>query len=163
MRRAWIAAAAAAFALFAVTAVPGCGADPREQEPGLKAMLRDLAKAVVANDKPTIQNFIIVTAGMRGSPMAAKDADTPEGREALFEANRRWIRLCFRDAGIQAEADVEAFMQAIRFSIEGKNARVTFEIAAAGRRLAEIVTFRLTNTEKGWRVYEYGREIKNNK
>ena len=160
MRRAWIAAAATALALFAATAVPGCSADSREQEPGLKAMLRDLAKAVVANDKPTIQNYIVVTAGMAGSPMAAKDADTPEGRELLYEANRRWIRLCFRDSGIQTDADVETFMQAIRFSIDGKNAWVNFEIEGAGRRVAEIVTLRLTNTEKGWRIFEYGREMK---
>lgn len=92
--------------------------------------------------------------------MAAKDADTPEGREALYEANRRWIRGCFRDAGIQAEADIETFMQAIRFNIDGKNAWVTFEIAAEGRRIAEIVTFRLTHTEKGWRMFQYGREMK---
>lgn len=157
MRRAWLAAAAV---LLAAAAVAGCGPSAQEQEPGLKAALRDLAKAVVANDKPTIQKYINVTAGMAGSPMAAKDADTPEGREALYEANRRWIRLCFRDAGIQTDADVETFMQAIRFSIDGKNAWVTFEIAAEGRRAAEIVTWRLSNTDKGWLMFQYERQMK---
>ena len=155
MRRAWLAAA-----VLLAAALPGCGPNNKEQEPALKAMLRDLARSVVVNDKPAIQQYIIVTAGMEGSPMAAKDADTPEGRESLYEANRRWIRLCFRDAGIQAEADVENFMQAIRFSIDGKNSWVTFEIAAEGRRAAEIVTWRLTNTDKGWKIFQYGRKMK---
>ena len=157
MRRAWLAAAAV---LVAAASFAGCGPNNKEQEPAFKAMLRDLARAVVANDKPTIQQFIIVTAGMEGSPMAARDADTPEGREALYEANRRWIRLCFRDAGIQAEADIETFMNAIRFNIDGKNAWVSFEIAAEGRRAAELVTWRLTNTEKGWRIFRYERAMK---
>ncbi len=157
MRRAWLAAAVL---LAATAAAAGCGPSAKELEPGLKAMLRELAKAVVANDKPVIQQFILVDAGMAGSPMAAKDADTPEGREALYEANRRWIRLCFRDAGIQADADVETFMNAIRFSIDGINAWVTFEIAAEGRRAAEIVTWRLTRTEKGWRMFQYERKMK---
>jgi len=112
------------------------------------------------NDKPTIQSFILVDAGCRGNPMDAADAKTPEGRERLFEANRRWIRQTFRDAGIVADADIETFMGAIKFNIEGINAWVTFEIAAQGRRAAEIVTFRLTRSEKGWRMFEYGRAMK---
>jgi hypothetical protein len=159
MRRAWIAASAL-LAVLASVAASGCGPNPKELEPGLRTMLRDLAKAVVVNDKPTIQSYIIVDAGMRLSPMAAKDGDTPEGRERLHEANRKWIRGCFRDAGIQAEGDIEAFMGALRMSIDGVNAWVTFEIAAEGRRVAEVVTFRLTRTEKGWRMFEYGRQMK---
>lgn len=156
MRRAWIAVAAVA-AMFAAA---GCGPDPRELEPGMKAMLRDLAKAVVVNDKPTIQNLILVDAGCRGNPMDAADAKTPEGRERLIEANRRWIRQTFKDAGIAAEADVETFMGAIKFSIDGINAWVKFEIAAQGRRAAEEVVFRLTKSENGWRMFEYSRGMK---
>jgi len=158
MRRDWLAAAA--LSLCAAVSVAGCGPDPKELEPSLKEALRDLAKAVVVNDKPTIQKYIKDDAGMRGSPMAAKDAETPEGRDRLYESNRKWIRACFRDSGIKEEKDIETFMQAIKMSIDGKNAWVNFEIAAEGRRVAEIVTFRLTKTEKGWLMFEYGRLMK---
>jgi hypothetical protein len=123
-------------------------------------MLRDLARAVVVNDKEAIQGYILPDAGMRNSPLAAKDAETPEGREKLYEANRKWIRACFRDAGIQAEKDIETFMGALKINMDGKNAWVTFEIAAEGRRVAEVVTYRLALTEKGWRMFDYSRLMK---
>jgi hypothetical protein len=157
MRRAWIAAALLAASSLALAA---CGSSSSELEPGLKAALRDLAKAVVVNDKPTIQSFIQVGAGCVGNPMDAADATTPEGRERLYEANRRWIRQTFRDAGIAEEKDIETFMGAIKFNIDGKNAWVNFEIAGVGRRTAEVVTFRLQHGEKGWTMFEYSRLMK---
>ena len=155
MRRAWFAAA-----LLALVSAAGCGPDPRELEPGMKSAVRDFALAVVKNDKETMQAFMLPDAGMAGSPLAAQDANTPEGREKLHEANRRWARKCFKDAGILAEGDVETFMNAIKFSLDATSAWINFEIAAEGRRAAEVVTFRLTRTAEKWRMYSYSREMK---
>jgi hypothetical protein len=159
MRRALVAAAA----LLGSVALSACGPNASELEPGLKSAMRDLAKAIVVNDqasKDFVQNFVLVGAGQHGNPVGAKDADTPEGRERLHEANRRWLRKTFKDAGIDSEAQVEVFMQAIKYNIDGKNAWVRFEIAAEGRRVAETVNFRLSMNEKGWKVFAYSREMK---
>jgi hypothetical protein len=155
MRRAWIAAA-----LLALVSAAGCGADPRELEPGMKAAVREYALAAVRKDKEAIKAFILPDAGMAGSPLAAQDANTPEGRERLHDANVRWTLRVFKDSGILSEADVENFMNAIKFSLDATSAWINFEIAAEGRRAAEVVTFRLTRTQEKWRMYSYSREMK---
>lgn len=155
MRRPLIAAALLSPLLFAA-----CGPNPGELEPGLRDMLRDFGRSIIVNDKEKIISYVLPSAGQRENPVGAKDLDTAEGRERIMEGNRRWCRKTFKDAGIVEEKDLETFLQALRIGISGRDAMVTFEIAAEGRRAAEIVTFRMTLTERGWRVFDYYREMK---
>lgn len=153
----------AAFAATALSAalLPGCGGNKMEAEPAIRSMLRDFATAVVTKDDARINGYVLPTAGQYGSPVGAKQLDTPEGKATVIEGNRRWIRSTFKEAGILAETDVESFMQAIKLFIgDAKNAEAKFEIAAQGRRAAEIVTFRLTKTDQGWRIFDYDRSMK---
>ena len=156
MARSLFAAAALSAALLA-----GCGGSKTEAEPEIRAMLRDFAIAVVKKDDARINGYVLPTAGQYGSPVGAKQLDTPEGKAVVIEGNRRWMRSTFKEAGILSEADIDAFMQATKLYIgDRKNAEAKFEIAAQGRRAAEIVTFRLTKTEQGWRVHDYARDMK---
>jgi len=154
MRRTWLAVAA--LALFAAS---GCGVDPAELEPGMKSYLRDLAMAVVKKDEAAINAAVLTGAGSWANPVGAADENTPEGREALQVANSRWIRRCFKDAGIVEEKDVETFMQAIKFGITSTSAWVRFEIAANNKRAAEVVSFDLSRKDNRWFMVRYGREL----
>jgi hypothetical protein len=150
-----------AAALYAACALlAACGPNPRELEPGLKDALRDLAKATVANDQDRIIKYFFPDSGLINDPVGAKETNTPEGREKANESNRRWIRRLFKDSGIEKEVDVDRFCQALKYDIQPPNASVFFEIAAEGRRQAEVVTIRMTRTPEGWRVFQYERELK---
>lgn len=169
MRRLWIAAAAAALFPCALL-LAGCGGtDPKLEEPQIRAFVRELAKALIENDKEKVAAFILPMAGQAGSPVAAQDWDTPEGRERIREGNRRQLRAILLDAGIMKEADLkggfpdekalERLDQALRIGIDGKNASVWFDIAGNARRMAEVVTFRLSKVEAGWRLGDYSRDM----
>jgi hypothetical protein len=147
-------------ALLALSAVPGCGPDPKQLEPEVRNDFKNFAKAVVAKDDDRINAFVLPRAGQRDNPVGAKDIDNPEGRKAIVEGNRRWVRKAFKDAGIVADSDIENLMSAIHVNISGVNARVSFEIAAEQRRAPEVVAFLLQKTEKGWICYDYEREMK---
>jgi hypothetical protein len=156
MARSLFAAAALSAALLV-----GCGGNKMEAEPEIRSMLRDFAIAVVTKNDDRINMYILPTAGQYGSPVGAKQLDTPEGKAVVVEGNRRWARSTFKEAGILEEKDIDSFMQATKLFIsDAKNAEAKFEIAAQGRRVAEIVTFRLTKTDQGWRVHDYSRDIK---
>jgi hypothetical protein len=150
----------AALVLAAASCLAACGPSATELEPDLKEMLRGLAKAVVVNDKEKISFYVLNRAGQAGSPMAAQQENTPEGRAILAEGNRRSMRKIFKDAGILAETDIPNFLAAQKLYINGKNAKVVFEIAGEGRRAPEVVTFSCTHTEKGWLMDDYSREMK---
>lgn len=151
---------AVASILLASLGLCACGQNSKELEPGLRTMLQDFAKAVVTKNDDKINSYVMPQAGQRDNPVGAKDLDDPEGRKRIIEGNRKWMRRAFKDAGILEEKDVDAFLQAVRMNIVDKNAMVTYEIAAEQRRAAEEVTFRLTLTDKGWRIFDYYREMK---
>jgi hypothetical protein len=146
--------------LLGALSLSGCGPNPKELEPGLRTMLQDFAKAVVTKNDEKINMYVLAQAGQTGNPVGAKDLDDPEGRKRIIEGNRKWVRKAFKDAGLTEEKDVDVFMQAIHMNISAKDAMVTYEIAAEQRRVAETVTFRLTLTDKGWRILDYYREMK---
>ncbi len=150
----------AASVLLSFLSLPGCGGNPKELEPGLRTMLQDFGKAVVTKNEDMIDVFLLPSAGQRDNPIGAKDLDNPEGRKKIVEGNRRWVRKAFKDGGILEEKDVATFLQAVQIAISNKDAMVNYEIAAEGRRAAEIVTFRCTLTDKGWRIFDYYRELK---
>jgi len=150
----------AAAALSAVLLV-GCGGNKTEAEPEIRSMLRDFAQAVVTKDDARINGYILPVAGQTGSPVGAQDLNTAEGKAKIIEGNRRWVRSTFKEAGILEEKDIEVFLQATKLYIsDRKNAEAKFEIAAQGRRAAEIVTLRLTKIEQGWRIADYFRDMK---
>jgi hypothetical protein len=150
----------AALFLAAASWLAACGPSPTELEPDLREMLRGLAKAVVVNDKEKINFYVLTRAGQAGSPLAAQQEDTPEGREKLAEGNRRSMRKIFKDAGIVAETDIPNFLAAQKLYVNGRGAKVVFEIAGEGRRAPEVVTFTCAHTEKGWLIEDYSREMK---
>ncbi len=152
--------AIAASVLLASLSLSGCGPNPKELEPGLRTMLHDFAKAVVTKNDEQINFYVLPQAGQTGNPVGAKDLDSAEGRKLIVEGNRRWVRKAFKDAGLTEEKDVDSFLHAIQISIAAKDAMVTYEIAAEQRRAAEIVTFRITLTDKGWRIFDMYRELK---
>ncbi len=169
MRRLLLAAALLSSALLPAA----CGGtNPKVEEPIIRSFLRDLGRAVYSNDKEKISAFVLLTAGQRGNPVGAQQADTPEGKEKIREGNRRNLRSIFLDAGILTqealkgnpvpdEQALNRFDAAVRIHVDGKNATARFDIAGTPRRLAEVVTFQLVKAENGWRMYDYERETKN--
>ena len=164
--------AAAAAALLALAfLLPACGGvDPKVEVPIIRQFVRDLARALIQNEKDKVSAFILPMAGQSGNPIGAQQWDTPEGREEIREGNRRQLRKLLVDAGIMTEeqlktgmvdeAGVERLDKAIRLFIDGKNARGIFEIAAGPRRMAEDVTFLFAKTDNGWRLADFYRDMK---
>ena len=152
--------AAAFLAAAAVALLPGCGPDPSEQAPAVRNMLREFSLAVVKKDDEKILSFVLPMAGQGDNPVGAQGWNTPEGKAAILEGNRRQLRAIYRDAGILKEEDVDRFLSAVRLGFAGaESCDVTFEIAAEGRRNAERVTFRLARREEGWRIHDYFRDM----
>ena len=164
--------AAAVAALLAVAIlVPACGGvDPRVEEPVVRSFVRDLARALIQNDKEKVAAFILPMAGQGNNPLGAQEWDNPEGREKIRDGNRRQLRQLLLDAGvikeeqlktgIVDEAGVTRLDQAMKIYIDGKNARGTFELAAGPHRMAEDVTWLFAKTEQGWRLADYDRQMK---
>jgi ketosteroid isomerase-like protein len=151
-----------AFALAALGSaiLAACGADPAEQLPAVRDMLRDLARATIANDFDRIISHVVGPAGQGDNPIGAKEWETPEGKKNIQEGNKRQIRAMFKDAGIVSEGDIDRFLQAVKVSFgDAKNCQAIFFIAPEGRRAGEKVTLRLTKTEQGWKIYDYFRDI----
>ena len=169
MRRLLLAAAILPAALFASS----CGGtNPKVEEPVIRNFLRDLGRAVYSNDKDKLANLVLLTAGQRGNPVGAKDAETPDGRERIREGNRRSLRSIYLDAGILTqetlkgnpvpdEKALDRFDGAVRIRVDGKNATARFDIAGSPKRLAEVVIFHLVKSDTGWRLYDYERETVN--
>jgi len=149
-----------AVAVLGAALLPSCGGDPTEQLPAVRDMLRDLARATIANDYDRIVGYTVGPAGSTGNPIGAKDWETPEGRKNIQDGIKRQIRAMFKDAGIVTEADVDRFLQAVKVSFgDVKNCEAIFFIAPEGRRAGEKVTLRLTKTDQGWKIYDYFRDI----
>jgi hypothetical protein len=151
-----------AFALVALASalLPACGGDPRDQEPGVKDMLRSLARDTVKNDEEAIIGHVVGPAGQGANPVGAKEWETPEGRQKIQLGQKRMIRSMFKDAGIVQEADVDRFLRACKIGFaDSKNCDVSFEIAGEGRRKAVKCTLRLTRTEQGWKIHDYYRDL----
>ena len=159
MRRLLLAAAAAALAPALLLA--GCGGpNPTIDAPLIKDTLKEFARAVVNNDKDKIHSYILPMAGLTGSPLKAKEWDKPEGREKIIEGNRRDMRKIFKDSGILAEGDVDRFIAALRITlVSAKGAEVRFDIAGGNGRRPELVSFRLSKMDNGWRIFDYSREM----
>lgn len=167
---------AAALLPVAVLAASCGGTNPKVEEPVIRNFLRDLGRAVYSNDKDKLAGYVLLTAGQRGNPVGAKDAETPDGRERIREGNRRSLRSIYLDAGILTpeaakeskagsvvadEKALDRFDGAVRIRVDGKNATARFDIAGSPKRLAEVVTFHLVKSDTGWRLYDYERETVN--
>jgi hypothetical protein len=152
-----LAAAALSAALLAA-----CGGNPKEQEPAVRDMLRDLARASVNRDTERILGHVVGPAGQGDNPIGAKEWDTPEGKKNIQEGNKRQINGMFKDSGITQEADVDKYLAAVKIIFaDTKNCEVVWFIAPEGRRKGEKCTFRVTRTETGWKIYDYFRDLVN--
>lgn len=152
---------AAAFAalLGGALLLAACGGtNPAVEEPLVKEFVRELARALVQNEKDRIASYILPNAGQGNNPIGAQEWDNPEGREKIKEGNRRQLRKTLLDAGIMSEeqlktgvvdeAKIDRLIQALRVHVDGVNAIGRFDIAGGPGRLPEVVTWKFIKTDQ---------------
>jgi hypothetical protein len=161
-----------ALVLAAAVLLSACGGtNPKVEEPLIRATVRDLGRALFADDADKCAAIVLLRAGQGNNPVGAAQADTPEGRDAINKGNRRNLRGFLADAGIISPAELKAkglpneaaldrLDQALRVQVNGVNALVTFEIAGVpGKKFPELVSFKFQKSEGRWLMYDYEKEL----
>jgi hypothetical protein len=140
----------------------GGGGDTEANKAAIQAVVMGMAKSHVNDDKKYFATVIRVDAGVF-DPIAAQDLDTKAGRQRLRDGDRRFVRKCMRDAGIDTAAQLGAFEQSLEVRAGSSSGTVSFEFQKEDSKYVEKCILKFRSTETGWQVESHDRVMVNNK